>query len=371
MTTHDQATPERVSLRKRFLSLPTLISFALAAGVIFLLATRFQVDWGATWDNIRSMNLWLYLAGLGFYYTSFVFRGLRWRLIALNATTGAEESAEVPSTLRCAQLIAIGWFVNTIAWLRLGDAYRAYAFAEDSKSTFSWSLGTVLAERVLDMATISVLIILSVIILTATSDLTVTTYILVMAFVMAAGVGAIVLTMNRYGTRVAGLLVMAAGVVATVLTMMRFGARLARFLVMAASRLEGAYHRFHQGAIGGFRGRLPLMLALGLATWLLEMTRLYFVAQALGVDLGIALIPLVALGNAILSTVPTPGGVGVVEPGITGLLLLGLDRSDAASVAIIDRSITYVSVLVVGGLLFLLRHTARTRFARNEAAATI
>jgi len=343
MTTHDQATPERVSLRKRFFSLPTLISFALATGVIFLLVTRFEVDWGATWDNIRSMNPWLYLAALGVYYTSFVFRGLRWRLLALNAMTGAAEDADVPSVVRCSQLIAIGWFVNAIAWLRLGDAYRAYAFAEDSNTTFSWSLGTVLAERVLDMATVAVLIFVSVIFLTATSDLTVTTYILVMAFVMAVGVAAIVFTMKRFGTRAA------------------------RFL---PNKFEVAYRRFHQGAMGGFGGRLPLMLALGTASWLLEMARLYFVAQALGVDLSIGLIPVVALGHAILSTVPTPGGVGVVEPGITGLLLLGLERSDAASVAIVERSITYVSVLLVGGLMFLLRQTVRMRSARNEAAIT-
>jgi uncharacterized protein (TIRG00374 family) len=335
-----------------------------------MLVTRFHLDWGATWDNIRSMNPWLYLLALGVYYASFVFRGFRWRLLALNATTGTTEAANVPSALRCAQLIAIGWFVNAIAWLRLGDAYRAFAFAEDSNTTFSWSLGTVLAERMLDMATIAVLIFLSVTILTATSDLTVATYILVMAFVMAVGVAAIVLTMNRYGTRLARLPVMAAGIVARVLTKMRFGTRVARFLVMAASQLEDAYYRFQQGTLGGFRGRLPLMLALGLAAWLLEMARLFFVAQALGVDLGIALIPVVALAHAILSTVPTPGGVGVVEPGITGLLLLGLDRPDAVSVAIVDRSITYVSVLLVGGLMFLLRQTDRTPSAGNEAAVS-
>jgi uncharacterized protein (TIRG00374 family) len=190
------------------------------------------------------------------------------------------------------------------------------------------------------MATVAVLIFLSVTLLTATSDLTVASYILIMAFVMAFGVAAIVFAMKRFGTRAA------------------------RFL---PARFEAAYHRFHQGTMGGFRERLPLMLTLGLAAWLLEMARLYFVAQALGVELGIALIPVVALGHAILSTVPTPGGVGVVEPGVTGLLLLGLGRSDAASVAIVDRSITYVSILFVGGLMFLLRQTARKRSAGDEA----
>ena len=63
---------------------------------------------------------------------------------------------------------------------------------------------------------------------------------------------------------------------------------------------------------------------------------------------------IVALGGAILSTVPTPGGIGAVEPGLISLLVLGLERSDAASVVLIDRTITYVSVLIIGGLVFLL-----------------
>lgn len=120
--------------------------------------------------------------------------------------------------------------------------------------------------------------------------------------------------------------------------------------------------------MGSFKSQLPYMLILGLAGWLLEMARLYFVVQALGLDIGLALIPVVALGHAILSTVPTPGGAGAVEPGMIGLLLLSLDRSNAASVAIVDRSITYVSVIVIGGLIFLLRHVMRMRSSSKETS---
>ena len=63
---------------------------------------------------------------------------------------------------------------------------------------------------------------------------------------------------------------------------------------------------------------------------------------------------MVSIGHAILSTVPTPGGVGAVEPGVTGLLVLGMDRSDALSVALTDRTITYLSILVFGGIAMLL-----------------
>ena len=50
------------------------------------------------------------------------------------------------------------------------------------------------------------------------------------------------------------------------------------------------------------------------------------------------------------------------------MLLLSLDRSNAASVVIVDRSITYVSVIVVGGLIFLLRHVMRMRSSSKETS---
>ena len=341
MTPNNHKKPQTVSLRKRILSLPTLLSFGVAAVFMFLLATQFDLDWSETLSNIRSMNPWLYLLALLLYYLSFVFRGMRWRLLALNAVDTAEERERVPSVLQCSQVIIIGWFVNSVVWLRLGDAYRALAFSEDAKNTFSWSLGTILAERVLDMATVAVVLFLSVLVLTATSDLAVSQFIIVMAFVMAFGVLTIILSMRLYGPKVT------------------------RFL---PSRLEGPYKRFQQGTLGSFKSQLPYMLILGLAGWLLEMARLYFVVQALGLEIGLALIPVVALGHAILSTVPTPGGTGAVEPGMIGLLLLSLDRSNAASVAIVDRSITYVSVIVIGGLIFLLRHVMRMRSSSKETS---
>lgn len=344
MTPNNHKKSQSVPIRKRILSLPTLLSFGVAAAFVFLLATQFDLDWSETLSNIRSMNPWLYLLALLLYYLSFVFRGMRWRLLALNAVDTDEERERVPSALQCSQVIIIGWFVNSVVWLRLGDAYRALAFSEDAKNTFSWSLGTILAERVLDMATVAVVLFLSVLVLTATSDLPVSQFIIVMAFVVAFGVLTIILL---------------------ILSMRLYGSKVTRFL---PSRLEGPYKRFQQGTLGSFKSQLPYMLILGLAGWLLEMARLYFVVQALGLDIGLALIPVVALGHAILSTVPTPGGAGAVEPGMTGLLLLSLDRSNAVSVAIVDRSITYVSVIVIGGLIFLLRHVMQMRSSSKETS---
>ena len=327
------------SLRRRVLSLPTLLSFGIAAAFILFLATGVDLDWGETWDNIRSMDPWLYALAAVLYYISFIFRGARWRILAINAAARRDgEDIRVPSTLGMSQLILIGWFVNSIAWLRLGDAYRAHAFAEDSNSSFSWSLGTVLAERILDMVAVAV--------------------------IMAISVAAVALTIGFSGSKYILIipLIMVVGAIALVGLMVKFGSRLARLL---PRRIEAAYHRFHEGTIGSF-DQLPAVMALGVIGWLLEMGRLYFVLQALGIEIGLPLTAVVALGHAILSTVPTPGGVGAVEPGVTGLLLIKLSRPDAAAAAILDRSITYVSVIAVGGLVFLLRQVMQMRRAKRR-----
>ena len=327
------------SLRRRVLSLPTLLSFAVAAAFILFLATGVDLDWGETWDNIRSMDPWLYALAAVLYYISFIFRGARWRILAINAAARRNgEDVRIPSTLGMSQLILIGWFVNSIAWLRLGDAYRAHAFAEDSNSSFSWSLGTVLAERVLDMVVVAVIMAISVAAVALTIGFSGSKYILIIPLIMVVGAIALVGLMVKFGSRLAGLL---------------------------PRKIEAAYHRFHEGTIGSF-DQLPAVMALGAIGWLLEMGRLYFVLQALGIDIGLPLTAVVALGHAILSTVPTPGGVGAVEPGVTGLLLIKLSRPDAAAAAILDRSITYVSVIAVGGLVFLLRQVIQMRRARRR-----
>ena len=326
-----------ISLRRRVLTLPTLLSFVVAAAFVFFLATRFELNWGETWQNLRSMDLRFYALALALYYVSFSFRGLRWRLLAKNAGLEDRPGTRLPSALRCASLIVAGWFVNSIAWLRLGDAYRAYLFSEESRAGFSWSLGTVLAERMMDMATVAAVLAVSVLALALTAD--------------APDAGSLVFRAAAVAA------VMTAALAALSIAMKAFGARLARLL---PQRLEAAFLSFRSGAFGGFK-QLPTLFALGLLGWLMEIARLGFVVQALGAEISLPMLAIVALAHALLSTVPTPGGVGAVEPGVTGLLALSLARHDAVSIALLDRSITYLSVIIVGGLVLVIRHFARTR----------
>ena len=78
------------------------------------------------------------------------------------------------------------------------------------------------------------------------------------------------------------------------------------------------------------------------------MGRLFLVAEALGLSLTLSLVIFVTLANAMLTLVPiTPGGLGAVEWGTTGLLMLSSriqTEAVAFSVVALDRSISWLSI---------------------------
>jgi uncharacterized membrane protein YbhN (UPF0104 family) len=318
------------SLLRRVVSAPTLVSLALAGAFLAFLVTRFQVDLEATWDQVRSGNPWYLAAALLVHYATFVFRGARWRLLLQNASDGA---SPLPGVFYFSQLVLLGWFANSVTWLRLGDAYRAYLYRDEQAASFSRTMGTILAERALDIILVVALLLASV------------------PFLLGGNTQA---PGTVLGIAVALLALLGAGLLA-----MAWGRQ--RLLRWLPPWLGQGYERFCAGALGGFR-QLPRLNLWGLLGWLAEVARLYLVAAALGLDLGLALVVFLTLANSLLTLVPTPGGVGAVESGVAGLAvrLATLPTSAAAALVLVDRAISYLSVVLVGAALFLVRQ-ARDR----------
>jgi uncharacterized protein (TIRG00374 family) len=126
-------------------------------------------------------------------------------------------------------------------------------------------------------------------------------------------------------------------------------------------RFHEQYARFEHGTLKSFRG-IPVLVGLSLLAWGGEVMRLYFVAAALGLG-GIApsVIVFVALAAALMTTLPlTPAGLGFAEGAIVGVLLLaasaglapGVDEHAAASIALLDRAISYWSLIVFGLVIY-------------------
>ena len=142
----------------------------------------------------------------------------------------------------------------------------------------------------------------------------------------------------------------------------RFGSVVERRLPM---RIKRAFTLFREGTLGSF-DRLPILVSLSIGIWLLEAGRLLLVSHSLGFSIGLGLILFVALANALLVAIPfTPGGLGLVEPGIAGLLTIAVARNDAWSIALVDRTISFVSVIVIGLLVFTFWHFMQAKRAKG------
>lgn len=325
------------SLGKRFFNLRTLISFGLGFAIMGFLFTRVQIDVGAILDWVRQANpAWLALAVVAFYAT-FPIRAYRWRRLLDNVEqhTG-EEAGPRLGVPALSEIMLLGWFANCIVPAKLGDAYRAYLLKLNASVSFSTTIGTILAERIIDV------VVLFLLMLAATG----------LAFGRALPAEILVLMQIGFALVVI--------VVIGLISMRKLRPLVERLL---PSRFHGQYQRFEAGTLGSFRG-IPMLVGLSLLAWAGETARLYLVTVSLGLGLiAPSVVVFVALAAALMTTLPlTPAGLGFAEGAIVGVLLLagraglapGVDEHAAASIALLDRGISYWSLIAVGLVLYPL-----------------
>lgn len=318
--------PEReVSLARRFLNFRTIGSIVFGVALLVLLFVFvLGVDWGRTWSQIAHANVWLLALALVMYYLTFPLRGFRWAFILRRTGTPIRV---VPAT----EILFLSWFVNCLVPAKLGDLYRAYLLKGTYGASASRTVGTIFIERIADI-------------------------IAIFGLALAAGYWSF---RGRQRPEVdalfiAGFLV-ALALIVFVLALRFAGGHLTRFLPERAADL---YERFHEGSTGALTASsLPVIVIVTSAIWLLEGARVYFVIHALNLPdarLGISASVFVALAAALLTAIPlTPAGVGFVEAGIVGALLIyGVPHEAAVAVALTDRAISIMTVIVLGGILY-------------------
>jgi uncharacterized membrane protein YbhN (UPF0104 family) len=331
------------SLGRRFFNVRTLASFVVAFGLLAFLFSRVQLDVGSTLATMARADPTLMIAAMLVYYTTFVARGLRWRYMLHNA--GVERP---PSSLALGTIILLSWFANCLVPAKLGDVYRAYLLRKRARISLSMAGGTIVAERLIDFAFVLILI---------------------GASALAAFRGHVPDEV-RPVLEIGGAAVLLAG--AGLLTLRRWEPLVVRFL---PARLHPIYERFHVGTMAAFGNYGFLMLYTPLG-WLAEILRFWLVALAAGLPLGstplqsLAVAAFVALGSALFtSAAPTPGGLGAAEVAIVGALaLLGKTGEVAVAAALLDRLISYWSLIVVGLVVYLGWETrgGKLEYARRD-----
>jgi hypothetical protein len=290
-------------------------------------------------DYVLSADpIWL-VAAFVVYYIGFPLRGYRWSLLlrGIGARVGIRDSTEI---------IFVSWLVNSVVPAKLGEVYRAWLLKVNFPVSLSSTFGTIFIERMFDIFAIVIL-----------------------------GLGAAFWSF-RTGLDETVRAIMFLGIVVVfviavgLFTLRNFGRRLVERLPLP-QRAKELYERFEVGVFSMDRRSLPMVALLTLLIWTTEAMRLLFVTYALGfeISLGISGAFFVALVASLLTAVPfTPAGLGIVEAGIVGLLTVvyQADPNEAAAIALVDRAISVLSVIVLGFIAYLL--SPKTKGGRPSEA---
>lgn len=268
------------------------------------------------------------------YGVAALVRGERWRLLL-------RECGASPSRADCAALTCVGYMGNNVLPARAGDAMRAVYMAPRAGTDTRTVIGTLLAERLLDVV------------------------VLACAFVTLA-----VVAVNGEGLPSGDTIVTltaVAGAVAAVAS-----------LAIAVLHRRGLLHRAWAlvapmaTSTRRLRGRHGAeMLLATVAIWSLELSVWWACAVAadLGVDaVGAAYI--LALASMFATIPAAPGQVGTLDAAIVlGARALGRPQAAAVAYLLLLRFVLIVPITIVGFVVLVTRYGGLQGF-RNRTVET-
>ena len=291
------------------------ISVAALAGVVYWALHQEAPTWPDTPSRLALLG-----AAIVVYLAGCAARGERW--IALLRHNGAQ-----PSRVDAHSLIAVGYLGNNVLPARAGDALRVVLIAPRAQTDARTVIGTIVAERVLDVVLLVGLFV-----------------------ILAYGV------LENAGVPSRGRLVLAALVVAALIALLcgvawllhRRGhlPRVVDFLrPMGAATLR--MHGRHGVAL----------LAWSVLVWGLEWGSWWLTAEAVGLHLeGIEVGYLMGLATVFVLVPSGPGYVGTFDAAlIFGLHALGHSGAATLSYLLLLRFVIAVPIMLLGLLALAAR----------------
>jgi uncharacterized membrane protein YbhN (UPF0104 family) len=265
-------------------------------------------------DALRSVDLRYVAAALGLYVLGLLAATARWRLIL------AALGHRVPLTDAFLAYVA-GVFVNNVTpGSRLGgEACRVAAIGLRNRVPVPAATVSAVYDRLSELPAVAALVL--------------------------CGVPALASAGVRVGERVVAILV-AAGVAVGGYVAVR------RFL-----RQTNQWTALRELAAGATVDRAAAAMAVGcsILVWGQDVVRLMTVAAAFRMTLTVSQAAVLAVLTIVGGLVPTVGGLGAIEGGLVGgLVLFGVAADTAAAVTAVERAISYVFSTSAGAAAFAL-----------------
>jgi glycosyltransferase 2 family protein len=317
------------------------VGLLLSAGAVALLIAI--VDLQATWQALRGTNLAWLAATLLMIPAQILLRSMRWRLLLPRRPDGHRASV-----LRVAPVLMAGYTGNLLLPARLGEPVRAYLVARREQLSFSPALGSVLLERVIDLASLSVIAFVAALLAGAPTW-------------MVRGIGVVAI----FGL-VAVMLLVVLGIPTVVRMVERLlGARGRRF-----ARPIRLLVSFGEGAGGEDRSVVSLAIGFSALTWVFVATGFWLVGQSLGLGLAPEAALLIAAVTVLGTAIPAaPGHIGTFEvAAVVSATALGVASSDALALALLAHAASTLP-LAAAGAVAIAWMSISLRSVADEAGA--
>jgi len=262
------------------------------------------------------------------YFTGVWFRSVRWRILL-------SPFADVPST-RLFQVVLIGFAVNNVLPLRLGELVRTFLLRQTDGVPIASSLATILIERFLDLFALCGL--MTIVLLLVPLD------------------GVILALAGTAAT------ITAAGIVGLLLVTLTPRAALDRLFALAvglADRIHPRLGGLGRSVIDGLRiledGRAVLRIVpLSVLCWMCELGLYVCLMFALGFNSGLlSLAAGMVIANLLTILPSAPGYVGTFDFFLQRTLVdsFGVADTTAGAYTILTHTVLLVPVVVAGLIL--------------------
>jgi glycosyltransferase 2 family protein len=317
----------------------------IVVSLLFIYLTFRGTDFGALGAALRRSNYWLLVPALLVLAVATVLRAIRWRLLI--------SREHRPSTAAVTSALVVGYLFNSILPARAGEAIRVVFLRQRAGTPKFVALGTVIAERAIDVLTLLVLLFVTAPFVPGTDWLPRVLALGALLFVVTA---AVLIAFAFYGERPARFVLRPLGVLP----------RMSRDRIeLAAANLMRGLSAFRSPAVA-----LPAF-ALTAASWLLIAFASWICLRGFDLRLGFSAAVLVVVAVNLAMILPSgPAGIGVFEAAtLTALHPFHVDRAHALSYALVLHGLNVVP-FIVAGYLVLQRHALVPRSGEQAVSSS-
>ena len=320
----------------------------IAVSVAVLGWALYQVDLAEVVRVLRRFGAWWAVPMLFLYLSSFLIRGVRWRLLL--------QPVETVSWSTSTGVIFSGYMANNLLPLRLGEIIRALVLSQVTSARLEETLSTIMLERVFDGLVLSAMI----------------------AIILVSGTGLEAEGLILYTGTISALVfigVLLCAIIARLFPQVILnGVESALDWVSIVGKEESldAVRSLLQGLSSlALDKRLLAILSLSAVVWILEGGMFWVGLKAFSLDAGMetAFLTLAFVNLSIL--VPSaPGYVGIFQ-GATILAFgaFGLPEEIALSYSVVVHFLQYVSVTVIGLTVLATYGVSLAALRRNSIAS--